>query len=308
MGILKDKMISDMMVSGYSHKTIKLYTSVISNFSKYHSKSPLDMLPEDIYDYFLYLRKLPLSSASISIYYSALSLFYKFVNKTNLMHMVPVPKRSNRVAAVLNKKEISILLNHCAKLKDKAIFTLIYSSGIRVGELVNIKLEDIDYIRKSIYITKGKGDQQRYAILSDQTAILIKQYIEIYKPTSFLFYSSLGKEIPVGCRWIQASFQKLRKSAGIVKRATVHTLRHSFATHLLEDGYHLFYIQKLLGHADIKSTLVYLHVNPNTLLNIPSPLERISYVKMGIFETHNERGLDFSEFNFESEYKNYISQ
>lgn len=129
--------------------------------------------------------------------------------------------------------------------------------------------------------------------MADKTAVLLKEYIEIYNPKSYLFFSHKGKDVAVSPRAIQAAFQKIRKLAGIQKYGTVHTLRHSFATHLLEDGYGLVYIQKLLGHADIKTTLVYLHVSPNSLLQITSPLEKIVNIKLGMFENRNQYGFQF---------------
>lgn len=293
MGKLRDKMISDMYVYGYSKKTIASYTECVAKLTEFHRKSPLTLKPADIYNFFLHLRKQELSDSTVLVYYSALSLFYKLSKKKSIMKLVPTPKKKPKVATVLNKTEVARLLNHCSSLKEKTIFTLLYSSGIRLGELEQLKINHIDFERKSIFIEEGKGSKQRYAILADPAAYLLKQYIQSYRPTSYLFFSSTkGRDFRVNTRWIQLTLKEICKKSGITKNATVHTLRHSFATHLLENGYSILYIQKLLGHTAINSTLIYLHVNPNYLLQIPSPIEKFHTPKFDIFETDSQYGLE----------------
>ncbi|WP_246838824.1 tyrosine-type recombinase/integrase [Leptospira stimsonii] len=155
---------------------------------------------------------------------------------------------------------------------------------------------DIDFERKTIFISEAKGNKERYGILSNQAASLLEQYLNSYKPISYLFYSSKGRDYSINIRGIQIAFKRICKEAGIKKNAKVHSLRHSFATHLLEDGYSILYIQRLLGHTSLNSTLIYLHLNPNFMLNIRSPFEKIDSPKMGIFDTHSqhELGLQFS--------------
>ena len=289
--MLKDKMISDMIVHGYSDKTIKTYTECMTIFAQYFKLSPLDMNPTHVYDFFLHLRKSKLAESSIVVYYSAILLFYTFAKRKYMMNLIPIPRKGRKVATVLNKTEIVNFLKHCLTLREKTIFTLLYSSGIRPGELERLKVSDIDFERKAILIQKGKTNWERYAILSDQAAFLIQQYIVSCRPISYLFFSSKGKNFGMNIRWTQARFKMIAKESGITKAATVYSLRHSFATHLLEDGYSIFYIQKLLGHASFQSTLIYLHVNPHYLSEIPSPIERRHTVKMGIFETHSQYDL-----------------
>lgn len=294
MGMLKDKMINDMIVHGYSNQTIRCYTACMKVITRYFQKSPLDLEPSDIYDFFLYLRLENKSDSTLINFYSALLFFYSLRDRKDMMQLVPVPKRKRKVVAVFSQSEIVNFLSSCRNVWEKNIFTLLYSSGIRIGEVVNLQISHIDFERKAIFIASGKGGHARYALLADKTAVLLKQYIEIYNPKSYLFFSHKGKDVAVSERAIQAAFQKIRKLAGIQKYGTVHTLRHSFATHLLEDGYGLVYIQKLLGHADIKTTLVYLHVSPNSHLQITSPLEKIVNTKLGMFENRNQYGFQFS--------------
>ncbi|MBM9578093.1 tyrosine-type recombinase/integrase [Leptospira sp. 201903070] len=286
-------MISDMIVHGYSKKTIKSYTDCVSKLAEFHKISPLAMKPSHIYDFFLHLRKSDLCDSTVLVYYSALLLFFTFVKMKSVMEEIPTPKKKPKVATVLNKTEVADFLKHCSSLKEKTIFTLLYSSGIRIGELERLNIGHIDFERKSILIVEGKGNKQRYALLSDQAAFLLNQYIQSYRPTSCLFFSlTKGRDYRLNIRWIQIRFKEICKVSGILKKASVHSLRHSFATHLLEDGYNIFYIQKLLGHTALNSTLIYLHVSPQYLLQIPSPLGKINSAKMSIFETHAQHGLE----------------
>ncbi|MBM9500714.1 tyrosine-type recombinase/integrase [Leptospira sp. 201903071] len=286
-------MISDMYVFGYSKKTIKSYTECVSRLTEFFKQSPLTLKPTDIYNFFLHLRKQELSDSTVLVYYSALSLFYTLAKKKSTMKLIPTPKKKTKVATVLNKTEITNFLKHCTSIKEKTIFTLLYSSGIRIGELEQLKVSHIDFERKSIFIEEGKGSKQRYAILSDQAAYLLNQYIQSYRPTSYIFFSfTKGRSYRINVRWIQIKFKEISKASGILKKASVHSLRHSFATHLLEDGYSIFYIQKLLGHTALNSTLIYLHVSPQYLLQIPSPMEKIDSAKMSVFETHTQHGLE----------------
>lgn len=294
MGILKDKMISDMYVYGYSKKTIKSYTECVARLTEFHGKSPLALKPRDIYNFFLHLRKQELSDSTVLVYYSALSLFYTLAKKKSTMKLIPIPKKKPKVATVLNKTEVTNFLKHCTSLKEKTIFTLLYSLGIRLGELEQLKVSHIDFERKAILIEEGKGNKQRYALLSNQAAYLIKQYIQSYRPTSYLFFSfTKGRNYRINIRWVQIRFKEISKIAGIIKKTSVHSLRHSFATHLLEDGYSIFYIQKLLGHTALNSTLIYLHVSPQYLLQIPSPMEKLDSAVMSIFETNSQHGFSF---------------
>lgn len=294
MGMLKDKMITDMIVHGYARKTIRSYTNCMTILTRHFQKSPLDLEPIDIYNFFLYLRLGNRSDSSLINFYSAFLFFYSIIDRKEMMQLVPFPKRKRTVVSVFSQSEIVGFLSNCRTVWEKIIFTLLYSSGIRIGEVVNLQISHIDFERKAILIQSGKGGHARYALLADKTASLLKQYMEIYNPKTYLFFSHKGKDFAASARSIQAAFQKIRKLAGIQKYGTVHTLRHSFATHLLEDGYGLVYIQKLLGHADIKTTLVYLHVSPNSLMQITSPLEKIVNLKLGIFENKNQYGFQFS--------------
>jgi integrase/recombinase XerD len=171
--------------------------------------------------------------------------------------------------------EVMRLLGTIQNLKHRAILTLVYSSGLRIGEVVNIKRKDIDPIRKTIHIRQGKGRKDRYTVLSNAAHQLLDQYMKNTYVEAYLFPGREGLNKPIQVRTIQHVFERAKKAAGIIKPATVHTLRHSFATHLLEEGTDLRYIQELLGHASLKTTEIYTHVSIKDIRRIKSPLDRI---------------------------------
>jgi site-specific recombinase XerD len=173
----------------------------------------------------------------------------------------------------LSTDEIVRILKATENLKHKAILTLIYSAGLRIGELINLKIKDIDSARKQIRITQGKGNKDRYTLLSPKTLELLRTYFKEYKPKVFLFEGTEGG--PYSARSVQAFFKESCKKAGIRKKTTVHTLRHSFATHLLENGTDLRYIQALLGHESPKTTEIYTHITTKGFDSIKSPLDNL---------------------------------
>ncbi|PJZ64096.1 hypothetical protein CH371_19940 [Leptospira wolffii] len=294
MGALKDKMILDMKLRGYSENTIELYTDCMTSLTKEYMISPLKLRPKQVYDFFIKLKENKASEAYLRIFYSAITLFYKIENKSYMTKSIHLPKRTRQIPIVMNKSEVELFLSECRSLQERTIFSTLYSSGIRGSELINLKIADIDFERKTIFISKSKTRKQRYTILSDQAANLLKNYMVTYQPKDFLFYGFRNKNSHVSMRWLQASFQRIVKRAGIKKKVQVHTFRHSFATHLMETGNNLIYIQKLLGHTFLSSTLLYLHADSSTFLKTISPLESINLKYFGSFGNQYQRSFDFS--------------
>lgn len=166
------------------------------------------------------------------------------------------------------------ILTAPSNIKHRAILMLIYSAGLRVGEVVKLKLEDIDSNRRLIHIKGGKGRKDRFTILSEVALKILKKYYSQYKPRKWLF-SGAKPSKHISVRTVQAIFEQAKEKAGIKKEVSVHSLRHSFATHLLESGVDLRYIQELLGHKSSKTTEIYTHVTNKDLRNIKSPLDTI---------------------------------
>jgi integrase/recombinase XerD len=275
MGALRDAMINEMKLCGYSEKTRKMYTKHVSRFAAHLGKSPLAASPQEVKDFFLDMVAKDISPSSLHVYYSAIKLFYHFHNRDRYLDRIPAPKVPFKLPAVLDQSEIQSILSRCRTLRHRTIFALIYSSGLRISEAANLACADIDFNRRLIHVRNSKNGKDRYTILGEKSAVLLRKYFNRYKPKSYLFYSPRNPDMPIPIRRIQQIFQELAAATNR-KDAHVHTLRHSFATHLLERDTNLFYIMKLLGHSHIGSTMVYLHMQRLDMLNIVSPLDSSS--------------------------------
>jgi site-specific recombinase XerD len=192
----------------------------------------------------------------------------------------PVPEALNielrkpsRLPVVLSQKEIIKILKLTDNLKHKTILLLIYSAGLRLNELLELKIEDIDSSTMKIHIRQGKGKKDRYIMLSENVLNLLREYYKVYKPKDFIFEGQNGGKYSP--KSVQNVFKNALGKAGIRKKATVHTLRHSFATHLLDDGTDIRYIQELLGHKRLETTQIYTHVSSHSINKIKSPADKL---------------------------------
>jgi integrase/recombinase XerD len=175
---------------------------------------------------------------------------------------------------ILDESEIETIFSLCRTLRYKLLFIIIYSAGLRISEAINLKVSDIDILRKTIHIRSSKNNKDRYTVLSEKVISLLNNYRVLYKPDVYLFSSIKDKSIKMSKRYCQAIFHRKKViEAKIQKKAHIHTLRHSFATHLLENNTNNFYIMKLLGHSSVRTTLLYLHMQRLDKLNIVSPLD-----------------------------------
>ncbi|NPA38110.1 MAG: tyrosine-type recombinase/integrase [Chlorobi bacterium] len=185
-----------------------------------------------------------------------------------------MPSKSKKLPEVLSEEEIIKLISVIKNLKHKTIITLLYSSGLRIGELLNLKLSEIDINRKQILIKNSKGRKDRYVIMADSFIPLLKDYLHSYSPSYWLVEGAKGAKYSASS--IRTSLTRYCVKAGISKKITPHTLRHSFATHLLENGVDIRYIQALLGHSKPETTMIYTHISKKKLMNIQSPLDYLS--------------------------------
>ncbi|MCK9400098.1 MAG: tyrosine-type recombinase/integrase [Bacteroidales bacterium] len=183
------------------------------------------------------------------------------------------PRRERKLPNVLSEEEVQMILNNTDNLKHKAILSLIYSAGLRRSELINLQPTDIDSKRMYVIIRGGKGNKDRYSILSEKVLILLRKYFRKYKPFNWLFEGQFGGQYSASS--IQNILKNAVAKARIKKKVTVHTLRHCFATHLLEHGVDLRYIQELLGHKNAKTTEIYTHITQRGLGKIKSPLDNL---------------------------------
>ena len=271
-----DAYINKLKVIRYSENTIRTYTSAFSDFINYFSKKELfEISDEDIKNYLLYLvEKRKISTSFQNQVINAIKFYYEKVCGGKRMPYITIdrPIKEKTLPNVLSEEEVKRIINSVKNLKHKSILLTIYSSGLRISEAINLKIADIDSSRMVILIKGGKGKKDRSSLLSEKLLIILREYFRQYKPKVWLFEGQDGGQY--SDRSIQNVFRKACLDAKIMKKATVHTLRHSFATHLLERGTDLRYIQELLGHSSSKTTEIYTHITHKGMEQIKSPLDQ----------------------------------
>jgi len=258
----------------YSKSTIQTYTFFVADFVNFHSKIELDDLTNREVETFIETvfieRNYSISTQRQFI--SALKIFIVYCPNTKINDLkLERPKKSRKLPSVLSQEEVLDIIRCTQNLKHRAIITLIYSCGLRISELTNLKLADFHIDRKQLIVKEGKGRKDRYVSLADSFLPLLTNYYNSYKPELFFV------EGPKGKRYSTESIRQFLKrsciKANITKTVTPHTLRHSYATHLLENGVDIRYIQSLLGHARPETTMIYTHVKRKDLMKIQNPLD-----------------------------------
>lgn len=268
------KMNIEMELRGFSSETQRHYLTHLRMLEKHLNKPALEVSPDELKLYLYYRIKSGISYSNINISCNAFKLFFNKVLNLNWSDDVIVrPKRSKSLPYVLSRDEILVILDQVSNLKHKAILLTTYSSGLRISETLDLHVPDIDSEKMLIRVNQGKGSRDRFTVLSLENLKLLRLYWKLYRPTDLLFPGPIeGK--PLATRNIQYVFQQAKAKAGISKPGSVHTLRHSFATHLLEDHTDLRTIQGLMGHSDISTTSRYLHLSTAHLASVRSPLDR----------------------------------
>jgi site-specific recombinase XerD len=264
----------EMRLLGYSFKTQKAYTGIVERFLKRYNKRVEIISLKEIRDYLENLLEKNSNSYGNQIV-SAFKLFFsKVLNRNDIIGKIPSSKKEKKLPSILSRQEVMKIFYCIENVKHKTILMLIYSAGLRVSEVVNLKIEDIDGKRMLIHIHQGKGKKDRFTVLSQIALEQLREYFKRYRPHHWLF-SGEDSDNCISTRTVQCVFQKAKEKAGIMKQASVHSLRHSFATHLLENGTDLRYIQELLGHQSSKTTEIYTHVTEKSIMNLKSPLDTI---------------------------------
>jgi site-specific recombinase XerD len=262
-----------LKIKRYSKNTIRTYKSLLINFFNYYSDLEIDKVNrDDIQMYLLYLIDSGYSDSMQNQAINAIKFFYEnILGHPRTIYKAERPKREKKLPTVLSLNEVRSILSQVENVKHKTILVVIYSSGLRISELLNLKINDIDSKRMLVHIKGSKGRKDRYVILSEVALKMLRKYYKEYKPKIWLFEGANGSQYSTtSCR---AILRRAVKNAGIKKHVTLHTLRHSFATHLLENGTDLRYIQSLLGHSSSRVTEIYTHVSQAHLRNIKSPLD-----------------------------------
>lgn len=271
------KLIEQLTLKAYSKSTIKTYRNEFAAFLRILGRIPVDSMDEDkIKRYFVYCyEELGLSENTLHSRINALKFYYEQVlGRERFFWNIPRPKRPIQLPKLLNEDELARLFNSLTNKKHKAMLFTAYSAGLRVSEIVNLRIADIDSGRMQILVRKAKGKKDRYVQLSPILLDILRDYVQTYepRPRNFLFESEQTfTAYPV--RTVQQIFSNAKNKAGIRKEVGIHSLRHSFATHLLDKGTDIRFIKDLLGHFNIKTTERYLHVSKAKLVNIASPLD-----------------------------------
>jgi len=276
MGEMRRRMEKELKLRGLSPRTSKTYLRVVHNYARYHRRPPETMGVEEARAYVLHLiEEKNLSRSSIIQAVCGLRFFYhKVLRQTFDLDVLPLQKRHRTLPQVLTEKEVAALLEAESNLKQRAILMALYSGGLRLQEVLQLRPVDIDSAGMRIRIRAGKGGKERYVMLSFTLLNALRTYFKQYRPEKWLFFGKTKAE-PASPRSVQKMIGKAAAAAGIRKKVTTHILRHSFATHLLDRGTNLRYIQELLGHKSIKTTMIYIHVSRRTLTEVVSPLDRL---------------------------------
>lgn len=268
--------VKTLKLRQYSRSTIKTYTSMFRMFMEYFDSRPIhDITKEEIRDYLIYLveeRKISQSHQNQSI--NAIKFYYeKVLGQPVMKYYIQRPRKEKKLPAVCSVEEVALILQGTKNIKHKCILYMIYSAGLRLSEVVNLKPQDIDSDRMTLHIRNAKGKKDRMSLLSEKALLLLRQYYLEYKPKKWLFEGQFGDQYST--RSVQNILQDALRKTTIHKKVTVHTLRHSFATHLLETGVDIRYIQNFLGHASTKTTEIYTHITKKGIENIKSPLDNL---------------------------------
>ena len=273
-----DEFVNKLQELRYGESTIKNYSTMFEEFINYYNKLDYKTIDEPKITAFLrYLvteRKVSASYQNQAI--NAIKFYYeRCLGGQRKIYTVERPKNEKKLPTVLSEEEIAELIRGTINIKHKAILMLIYSAGLRISEAIRLKIKDIDSDRMQLRIEQSKGKKDRYTILSVKLLAILRQYFTEYQPKQYLFEGEPEK--PYSIRSIQNIMKEACWRANITKKVSVHTLRHSFATHLLENGTDLRYIQSLLGHSSSKTTEIYTHITTKGFDQIKSPLDKLKF-------------------------------
>jgi site-specific recombinase XerD len=271
---LRKKMIAEMQLRRFSVNTQESYLRSVTELAKHYHKSPDSINTEQLKEYVLFLtNEKNLSWSSINTITAGIRfLFEQTLQRKYISLAIPPRKTPKRLPEIFGPGELIRLFDNVKNIKHKTILITAYACGLRVSEVINLKVGDIDSSRMVVRVEHGKGDKDRYTILSPRLLKELRSYWLEYRPDYWLFYSGKNKE-KLSRATPQLVFKKAKMKAGITKKVTFHSLRHSFSTNLLEAGADIRTIQILLGHSSITSTAKYLHVARKDLGSVKSPLD-----------------------------------
>jgi site-specific recombinase XerD len=278
---LRQRMVNDMIVRGMAEKTRTSYTQAVAGLAKFYRRSPDQITHEDVQAYLLYLiqeRKLAWSTCNIAVH-GLRFFFHVTLQHDAVAFTIPGPRQRSKLPEILSREEVQRLLAAARDGQPRALLMTTYAAGLRVSEAVHLKVTDLDATRQTIRVEQGKGAIDRYTVLPPSLVTALRAYWRRARPAGWLFPARKGDH-PLTVWCAQHAFYDAKRRAQIRKRGGIHSLRHCFATHLLEAGVDLPTIQRLLGHRSLQTTSRYLHLaevagiapgSPLDLLAIPRP-------------------------------------
>jgi site-specific recombinase XerD len=268
------KLETELRSRKYSRQTRGAYIYFIQALCRALQKTPDEIRPGDVKQFLAIMEESGYSAAAINLAISATKFFFRNILNDNSIKEQRRPRQDKKLPTVFSKDEIKRMFDREENFKHRLLLMLVYSSGLRVSEAVILKKEHIDLSRKMVYIKSGKGRKDRCTILSEKAALFLAEYCGSHDTQSWLFPGQPATR-HLSIRSAQRIFEKAALRAGIIKKASIHGLRHTFATHLLESGTDIRYIQSLLGHSSLRTTERYTHVARRNILSVQSPLDTI---------------------------------
>ncbi|KJS15385.1 MAG: integrase [Peptococcaceae bacterium BRH_c4b] len=268
----------DVELRGLSKHTKAEYYTKVKIFQDHFNKPATELGVEDVREFLHYLTtKKKLASESVNTYNSGLRFLYGVTLNINLnLKQIPRHRILRKFPDILTQEEIQIIFNACDNLRDKCILMTLYGAGLRLSEVASLKVADIHSDKMQLFVRNAKGGKDRYALLSQANLEMLRAYWKTYRPKEWLFCSRNNTGTHITPRAVENLFNKYVSKAKITKNVTVHTLRHCFATHLLESGTSIYHIKQLLGHSNINTTCFYLHLVKIESLDVTSPLDRMA--------------------------------
>ena len=277
MGKLHDRMQEDLLLKAYSPHTQRAYLGCARHFARHYLRSPEEMGEPEIRSFLLHLvRERKASPATLSMYVNALKFLYNVtLKRPEAVKGISHPKRPKTLPVILSPEEVLRILAAVRSVKHKAIMATAYAAGLRISEVCGLRLADIDSQRRRLHIRAGKGKKDRYVMLGESLLALLRQYYQAARPEGEYLFPGQKPQRHITPSAVRQVLQRVIRQTGLVKRVTMHTLRHCFATHLLEAGTDIRILQVLLGHSSIRTTLRYTHITDRLVQKLVSPLEMI---------------------------------
>jgi integrase/recombinase XerD len=274
MGHIREKMKADLELRGLATSTQNDYLRRAHNFVAYHRRSPTEMGEREIRDFLLHLRQKHVGPATHHMYVAAIKFLYATtLGRPEAVANIPWPKRSHKLPDILTGEEVERLFGAIQSLKHRAILMTAYGAGLRISEACSLQINDIDSARMLIHVREGKGSKDRYVMLSERLLEVLRAYFKCVHPKGPYLFPGLIPGRPITAGAVQGVLREVVAHCRFSKRVTAHSLRHGFATHLLEAGNDIRTIQRLLGHASIQTTARYLKVTERHIGRIKSPLD-----------------------------------